>query len=65
MLPVQAQRVGDFEELLDGELGADGGPADDQAHVVQSAERRRLALAEGVDHFGDQGQLGADRVRRR
>ena len=57
-----AEGVGHFEELLDGELGADGGAADDQPHVVQAAERRRQALAQGSHHFGDEGQLGADGV---
>ena len=40
------QGLGDFEELLGGEHRADGGPADEQADVVQPAEGRRLAQPE-------------------
>src|SRR3954447_5689532 len=32
------ERVGDLEELLGGQLRADGGPADDEADVVQPGE---------------------------
>ena len=37
----------DFEELFDGELSANRGAAEDEADVVQPAERRRESLAEG------------------
>src|SRR5262249_9487268 len=51
--------VGHLEELLDGQLRADGGAADDEADVVQACEGRREARGQGIDHLADQGQLVA------
>ena len=46
-------------------MRADGGPPCEQANIVQAAERRRLAFAEGVDHLGDEGQSRRGWRRRR
>ena len=62
MLPVQLHGISDFEELFNRQLGADGGAANHQADVVQTAEGRGLVLAERIHHFRGQGQLGADGV---
>ena len=56
------QRVGHFEELFDGQRRADGGPADQQTDVVEAGEGRRVPLAEGVAHLGDEGERGANGV---
>jgi len=55
--------VRDLEELLGGQHGANGRPADQEADVVQAAERRGLPLAQGVRHLGNQRQVGADFLR--
>ena len=55
-----AERVGDFQQLLDASAARRWRPGGRQADVVQPGEGRRHALAQGVDHLGDQGQLGAD-----
>ena len=49
-----------FQQLLDGEHGADAGPASQKADIVQPAKGRRLARGQCFRHFGYQGLLPTD-----
>jgi hypothetical protein len=60
--PGAGERLGDFEELLRAEHRADARPADEQADIVQTAERRRLFEFEREYHLGDEADFLAQRA---
>ncbi len=60
--PGAVQCIRNFEQLLGGEHGADGRPANAQTNIVQSAEGRRLPQADRFHHFRNEGNMFADAV---